>query len=537
MAYVAVKPETASALIFKTPFAARAGLLDQQQVGGAPPAHRYGAASMQTYANGQVASHTHASADGFLAYVNQFEQTSFRAKDGQVEWWQYSPTFDDWQDNYGCDSVDVFYHAGHGGTDNSTGTYSAPLGASWDDQTSLSTTRMAVGDQRLRYLFLATCEGCMVFGPNNPIRTWHPPNRGLRMVFGATGDIFDNPDYGTRFWDHWRTGVSFSQAWQDALLDAGASQQPSSTACGSSAADASSRLFSERLFAWNSVQRDWYWWRWVGNAPKLSPGLSFVLPRELVFARITPRGVSHEHLLASLRAYGVEMPGELPRGPLEHVCFSDDGPRASILPGGGLAIEYHPAALQCSQLSEEQSAEIAQRALAGLGDSLRLARVMPALHAGGTVAGDGTLVDPETYEHVVTFRQEVAGMQVLTPAAGEVRVHVDHDGEIRRVVDTRLDIADVRDRGPHPSMRPTPSGEEDEACRVGSRDDVLEALRRAIPECHDGHIKQFSRLLPDSVEIGYSRRDNDLIPVARATVEFGTEQYRMLRAIEVPLAG
>ena len=46
-----------------------------------PPEHTYGAASMQVYADGQVAYNTHASADGFLAYVNQFEQTSFRVKD------------------------------------------------------------------------------------------------------------------------------------------------------------------------------------------------------------------------------------------------------------------------------------------------------------------------------------------------------------------------------------------------------------------------------------------------------------------------
>lgn len=85
---------------------------------------------MQVYADGQVAYNTHASADGFLAYVNQFEQTSFRIKDLQVQWWQYDPPFDDWQNNYGCDSVEVYYHAGHGGTDASTGDYSAPLGAS-----------------------------------------------------------------------------------------------------------------------------------------------------------------------------------------------------------------------------------------------------------------------------------------------------------------------------------------------------------------------------------------------------------------------
>jgi hypothetical protein len=87
--------------------------------------------------------------------VNQFEQTSFRVEDAQVEWWQYGSGFDDWQGDYGCDSVEVFYHAGHGGTDASTGDYGAPPGSAWASQTSLDAAQMSTGDQRLRYLFLA----------------------------------------------------------------------------------------------------------------------------------------------------------------------------------------------------------------------------------------------------------------------------------------------------------------------------------------------------------------------------------------------
>jgi hypothetical protein len=230
-----VQPSTTPILssLRESPFASEAHTLDTL-----PPQHTYGAASMQVYANGQVAYNTHASADGFLAYVNQFEQTSFRVKDRQVQWWQYDPPYDDWQNNYGCDSVEVFYHAGHGSTDSGSGTYSAPLGAAWDNVIFLNSLEMAIGDERLRYMFLATCDGCMVFAPNNPIRTWNVCNRGFRMLFGATGLISDNPDYGKNFWTHWNSGVSFSQAWQDSLLDAGSSQQPASTAVGSSAADA-----------------------------------------------------------------------------------------------------------------------------------------------------------------------------------------------------------------------------------------------------------------------------------------------------------
>jgi hypothetical protein len=518
-----------AAVVDESPFAPREILTAESL--GAPPAHRYGAASMQSYANGQVAYHTHASADGFLAYVNQFEQTSFRVKDAQVAWWEYSPTFDDWQDNYGCDSVDVYYHAGHGGTDAGSGHYGAPLGSVWDNRDSLDSSEMSIGDQRLRYLFLATCEGCMVFPPNNPIRTWHPPNRGIRMLFGGTANIYDDPNYGTNFWNHWRSGDSFSQAWQDALLDAGSSQQPSSTACGSSANDASTRLFNERMFYWDSVERAWYWWRWVGNAPAGPGGLTFEVPRQLSFPELAPRASRRRHILEALKSHGIE-PGEL-TGALEGTRItSETRTRAAVLHGGGIVIEHHPAVPQRSELSEVQVVEAASSVVAGLGP-LRLVHVAPAWHAGGTPTGDGTLIDAEIFEHVVTYRQEIAGLHVVTPGSGEVRLHIRHDGEVRRIVDTRLDVAEVRDHGPEPIVTPTPDGKELRAHRLSSRSEVLNAVERAASEPSRNESTEAEKSL--HVEVGYSVRGTTLVPVARATVEFGNQQYRMLRAIEVSL--
>ncbi len=95
----------------------------------------------------------------------------------------------------------------------------------------------------------------MVFAPNNLIRTWNVCNRGFRMLLGATANIYDNPDYGT-IGNHWKSGASFSQAWQDSLLDAGSGQQPSSTAVGATAAEAQDRLFNERYFTNASPSRD-----------------------------------------------------------------------------------------------------------------------------------------------------------------------------------------------------------------------------------------------------------------------------------------
>ena len=332
------RPTTATATVStqsESPFAAEARIADVL-----PPEHTYGAASMQVYADGQVAYNTHASADGFLAYVNQFEQTSFRVKDQQVQWWQYDPPFDDWQDNYGCDLVEVFYHAGHGGTDGSSGDYSAPLGGAWDNVIFLNSSQMSIGDQRLRYLFLATCEGCMVFAPNNPIRTWNVCNRGFRMLFGATGLINDNPNYGTNFWNHWNSGDSFSQAWQDSLLDVSSTQQPASTAVGSSAADAQGRLFNERFFTNATAARDWYWWRWVGNAPSAAQAQAVQrFPATVKFARIVPRRMSRIAVLAAMRRLGFTAPAALPEAPLDHLRASAGDARFAVVPGGYM-VEY-----------------------------------------------------------------------------------------------------------------------------------------------------------------------------------------------------
>ncbi len=514
----------------ESPFAAPARLADVL-----PPEHTYGAASMQVYADGQVAYNTHASADGFLAYVNQFEQTSFRVKDQQVQWWQYDPPFDDWQNNYGCDSVEVFYHAGHGGTDASSGDYSAPLGGAWDNVIFLNSSQMSIGDQRLRYLFLATCEGCMVFAPNNPIRTWNVCNRGFRMLFGATGLIYDNPDYGANFWNHWNSGDSFSQAWQDSLLDVASSQQPASTAVGSSAADAQTRLFNERFFTNATAARDWYWWRWVGNAPAAAQAQSVQrFPATVKFARTLPRRVSRTVVLAAMRRLGFTAPAALPDVPLDRMRAAAGDARFAVAPGGYM-VEFAPASPVRSNLSER---EILAAAEATLGDvsGLGLAAILPAQHAGGPADGGRGPAEPETFEHIVVYRQLVAGLPVLTPGAGEARVTVAASGKVRRIIDTRLEIGELRDSGPSPTTLPTPSGGVMRAARLTTFAEVLAALRQAA-HAFSGGKGGSSRLIPESLAFGYALRGADLAPVARAKVEIAKGPYRMFEAVEVDLVG
>ena len=514
-------------LLRESPFASEAHTLD-----ALPPQHTYGAASMQVYADGQVAYNTHASADGFLAYVNQFEQTSFRVKDLQVQWWQYDPPYDDWQNNYGCDSVEVFYHAGHGGTDAGSGDYSAPLGAAWNNVTFLNSSEMSIGDQRLRYLFLATCDGCMVFAPNNPIRTWNVCNRGFRMLFGATGLINDDPNYGKNFWSHWNSGVSFSQAWEDSLLDAGSGQQPASTAVGSSAADAQSRLFNERFFTNATASRAWYWWRWVGNAPAAAQArIVPQVPAKVKFARVAPRTASRATVLAAMQRLGFDPPATLPDAPLEGLRVTSGAGRFAVIPGGA-AVERVPATPARSHLTEAQVLEAARAAIGGA-SGLGLVAVLPAQHAGGRDDGGG-IHAPETFEHIAIYRQLVAGLPILTPGAGEIRVHVAASGQVRRILDTRLEIGDLRDSGPFAVEAPSPEKGTFRARQLTTMEAVLAALHKAAAR-FSGGAKGSSRLVPESVEFGYALRGTDLIPVARATVEIAKGPYKMLEIVEVDL--
>jgi hypothetical protein len=500
-----------------------------------PPEHTYGAASMQVYADGQVAYNTHASADGFIAYVSQFEQVSFRVKDTQVQWWQYDPTFDDWQSNFGCDSVEVFYHAGHGGTDASTGDYSAPLGGSWDNVIFLNSDQMSIGDQRLRYLFLATCDGCMVFAPNNPIRTWNVCNRGFSMVFGATGLIYDDPNYGSRFWSHWNSGISFSEAWQDCILDAGSSQQPATAAVGSSAADAQSRLFNERFFTSASANRAWYWWRWVGNAPAGVTAHKIAhMPKSRKFARVAPRAVTRESVLAAMKRHGFAAPSGLPDGPLDTLRVSKGDARFGVIPGG-VSVEFGPATPVATHLTEAQARAAASHAIGGEKD-LHLVAVLPAQHAGGPAEGDHGGLIAETYEHIAIYRQMVGGLPVLTPGAGEIRVHIDARGRARRIVDTRLEIGEARDSGPFPLASPSRGKGHTRGRELTTMEEVLAALHTAAAR-FSGGTKGTSRLIPDSVEFGLALRGTDLIPVARASVEIGKGPYKMFEVAEVDLFG
>ena len=65
---------------------------------------------------------------------------------------------------------------------------------------------MRLGNEHLRYLFWSTCLSLRVFDGQNPIRTWHDANLGMRMIFGFETVSWDSGDYGKFFWEEWIRG-------------------------------------------------------------------------------------------------------------------------------------------------------------------------------------------------------------------------------------------------------------------------------------------------------------------------------------------
>jgi len=185
----------------------------------AAPNNLLGVCSIQDF-SGSLGNHnsdlhqTHADALGFYQYLYQWYTANFYYKDGNVKTWLYEEPNDHWQNYYGIDAVDVFYHSGHGNM-TSKGVFQAPSGGSWNNETWISSDHnMLIGNQRLRYLFWSTCFSCRVFGGLTPITTWwnDDSNPGFRMLFGFETTSVDNGNYGTNFWNHYKAGQSFSTA-------------------------------------------------------------------------------------------------------------------------------------------------------------------------------------------------------------------------------------------------------------------------------------------------------------------------------------
>ena len=505
--------------------------LDREErglAGANPPDNMYGGCSLQTFDSNTGAgnlSNTHADANGFLNYANQFDQIDFHFEDGGVQEWQYDPTFDDWQNHYGMDAVRAFYHSGHGGMQ-ADGTFFAPLGAQWNGQDYAISSAMSLGDQFLRYLFWSTCNSVEVLDGQSPIRTWNPVNHGMRMIFGFQSTSVDSPDYGQNFFNEWNKGKSFSQAWQDASLDISNGQQVSSTACGATQAECQDRLWNERLFYGGAASTAWYWWRWAGNVPgSAHRSANHKLPTAPGVLRLARHAADARTLGALLERYELSSDGEVPDGYGAVEVQSHDR-RLVVQRDGSHELFLAEPDRTAPLAHHEELRAAAQDAIARyrVADGLDLVydRMTATHHAGGSV--DGDVSQAQIADVTVHYRQAVDGVPAATGGTGHVRITLDPSAAVVRILDRTQPIADVVAAPPGSDAFADPETALAKATQIRLRE--LSA---------NGVLPDRVQTVPDTTEVGYRLRAGHGLVVARREIEVTTGRFRKRHIIEVAL--
>jgi len=397
----------------------------------------HGESSLNTFADVSSLTYCHADADGFAAYLNQFNPGNFRYKDAGVQQWQYVEPYDHWQDTYGVDAVKVFWHTGHGGMDGN-GTFFAPLGAKWNGQTWVNSTQMTLANQTLRYVFWSTCLSLRVHDGHSPWRSWAARARGLRMIFGWETVSWDNPNYGKNFWRHWNSTRKLSSAWLQAGWDAGRDQAPSVAAMGASADEAKNRVFNEGQLFWEAVSSAWMWWVYWDAARSIDTPVETSLqapPAEAYLLELGPLG-GRRKALASV--------GD--------VTVVDDG-LAQIQ----LATPAAAGETTASPLTQGSIVDAANGVVSALDlpDVDLVASTTRVLRTAGASADERA--DDAVAGYAVEYRQVVDGVPVITPEGGYLRVQLDAGGNPTAAT---LTARPVRERLARPVRTiPSPDGE------------------------------------------------------------------------------
>jgi hypothetical protein len=480
----------------------------------------YAGASIQVFPSGASDLSTpHGDVADFLGYVGQFNAANFHAKDDDVREWRYNHEYDNWQDRLGIDSVRVFYHNGHS-TTKANGDFIASLGRTWDNTFFANSSRMSPGDQRLRYLFWASCKSVRTSGGQNPWRTWHEANKGLRMIFGFDSLSWDEPGYASGFFREWNTGKSFSQAWIDGSLAIRTDQRPSIAACGSTAEEAQDRLWNERLFDGARVSDDWYWWRWAGE-PIIEVVLQITVPRSPGLLELARRSFDADTAARLADRWSVRpllSSAFDPRQDEQATAVSPE-PRLVLARDGSYQIHLADPDRMADACDPDTAVSAAHRAIENLGreTELEFEGLTYTRHSGASRRGEE--IEPRVDEYAAHFRQRVDGERMVSGREGRVSVTLDPTGKVCAISDSTIPVAERMD------ARPVEKGE----CGLEERlDEAVHAEMRRL----EGAGAQVT-LVPNGREFGYRVQGEVALTVARQGIEITTGDFTKRRTLEI----
>ncbi len=435
----------------------------------AAPNNLLGLCSIQDF-SGSLGNHnsdlhyTHADAQGFYNYLYNWYTANFYMKDGAVQTWLYEEPNDHWQNYYGIDAVDVFYHSGHGSM-TAAGVFQAPSGGKWSNETWISSDHnMLMGNQRLRYMFWSTCFSCRVFGGITPITTWwnDDSNPGFRMLFGFETTSYDNPNYGANFWNHYKSGQSFSTSWLYGSWDISHNQTPTVVASGATQAEALNIVMNEKLFQWGTVARNWYQWRWLVASSVAAANKA--LPKEMLVAELAPFEIDHAKIGKMAGKLGFSSKASETLGiSKEGTYFIDEGEKKITINQQGhfnakLADVNFENRRQLDQNKARQVAEQYIGEQIGKDADLQFHAIRLAKTCGGSTKGKGELDKEFVTDTTVEFRQVINGIPVVNNDNGVVRVTIDNDGTITSFHHSIKKVVNLSDKPKQMAIDPTRNG-------------------------------------------------------------------------------
>lgn len=471
-------------------------------------ADMYGACSIEQFSSAGPLSLTHEDAQGWLDYVTQFTPGNFWYTDGNVKVWLYEELYDNWQDTYGADAVVAFFHSGHGAMD-SNGVFQCPMGGAWDGRDwAFSSNNMALGNEQLKYLFWSTCQSLRISGGHSPIRTWHPVNKGLRMIFGFETNSIDNPNYGKFFWEEWRSGKTLAQSWLDASWRIHHGQSPSVCACGADANDALNRLNTERLFSAGGGWNNWYQWRWY-NARSAAARTTTALPSNIKAVEFETMK-QQEVGLKMADMFGISKKQEAGMDQFGNLVFKNGS--SSLHVGANGRFDANLRAINFEnrkQLDTAKAQKVAEKLLKdreiAKGIDLKMTNIRYGYTAGGTAAGSGKIEDTTVTDTTFEFRQVIEGTPTIGADAGLVRVTVDNDGNVTTIHSSVRPIAKLNAKPKITAPAPPDPASGNPAARSGDNLEAnLENALNAITNRAGTNIRGTAKSTDIiSTEIGY----------------------------------
>lgn len=504
---------------------------------------RWGAFSIETFANVNPLRFTHEDASGWLEYLTQFGDRNFWFADEGVKVWAYEETFDNWQDRYGMDAVMAVYHSGHG-TMLPDGTFVAPMGGVWNNRSEARSSSMQLGNEKANYVFFSTCLSLRVLDGHSPNRTWAASNLGFRMLFGFETVSIDDPNYGKYFWEEWRKGKTLTQAWLDASWRISTRQAPSVAACGATREEAVNRLNSERLFSADHVSDEWWAWRWY-NVARTERRRTLQIPLHPEAVQLAPRALSDELATLEQQAqFDGAAPDEVQVDRQGVLSVSARNRTIGTGPQANRWLQFaEPNRDNTVPISEDAAVEAARDFADQNGYAdLLLESVHEVMECCGTRSGE--VEQPCLVETLVTFRQAFGGLPVITPGRGEVRVSVDNDGRVvsanistrefvRSTAHLTSSIADPVTADAHGAEQTQPAVRDPQEALDAAQARVLAEL--SLRSDHGPELQV--RDVPGSTEVGYEIEANEAYLVARKQIEIGPEGgFVTRRWVVAPLA-